>query len=165
MSQITGSHVVGGTAAAVIAAGSVMAFVAGWEGYRDVDYLDIVGVPTACYGSTKGAVVGKRRSQAECNSMLARDVVDHALELSRCITVDVPAQSYQAFVSWSYNVGTSGACRSTAIRKLNQGDLRGACEGLMAWNKVTIKGKLQVSRGLDNRRRAERALCLQGLTK
>lgn len=148
------------SAAALAAGTAVLGFIAQWEGKRNVDYLDIVGVPTACYGSTRGAVVGKRRTDAECRTMLARDVTDHALELSQCIRVDVPSESYQAFVSWTYNVGATNACRSTLIRKLNAGDLRGACDELPKWNKAGGK----VVKGLTNRRLAERELCLKGVT-
>jgi len=44
-------------------------------------------------------------------------------------------------------------------RKANAGDLRGACDALLLWNKAGG----QVVRGLDRRRQAERALCLRGV--
>ena len=44
-------------------------------------------------------------------------------------------------------------------RKAKAGDLRGACEALMLWNKAGGK----VVRGLTRRRTAERDLCLEGL--
>ena len=64
-----------------------------------------------------------------------------------------------AVVSWSYNVGTGAACRSTLVRKANAGDLYGACDELLRWNRAGGR----VLNGLTNRRKAERAMCIRAL--
>lgn len=130
-----------------------------FEGNRPVGYRDIVGVPTSCYGHTgPDAIVGKRYTPDECNTQLAKDVASHAAGIRACIKVDVPKDSLAAFISFSFNVGVGGFCRSSLARKLNAGDLVGACNGLSAW--VYAGGKR--IRGLENRRAKERALCLKG---
>lgn len=146
--------------AAVLAAMPLIAWFEG-DGGR-VGYRDIVGVPTYCYGGTgSGAVVGKRYSAAECQDQLARDVRRHAEAIAPCIKVAVPVQSHAALVSFAYNVGPTAFCRSTVARRLNAGDLAGACAGLSAW---TWAGGREV-RGLVRRRAKERALCEQGLVE
>jgi lysozyme len=45
-------------------------------------------------------------------------------------------------------------------RKANAGDMRGACDALLLWNRV---GGREVA-GLTKRRQRERELCLKGLT-
>jgi lysozyme len=55
------------------------------------------------------------------------------------------------------NVGSDAACKSTLMRKLNMGDLAGACSELSRW---TMAGG-KVYPGLVRRRAAERALCEQ----
>src|SRR5262249_45072132 len=78
-----------------------------------------------------------------------------------CIKVPVSDKEYAAYIVFSYNVGSSGACRSTSFARLNRGDHRGACDALMNW--VYAQGK--VVKGLVNRRTAERKLCLEGVNE
>lgn len=133
--------------------------IAVFEGNRPVGYRDIVGVPTSCYGHTgPDVVVGKRYTAKECETQLARDVASHANGIRACIRVDVPRDSLAAFISFSFNVGVGAFCGSTVARRLNSGDLVGACNGLSAW--VYAGGKKV--RGLENRRAKERELCLKG---
>jgi lysozyme len=80
-------------------------------------------------------------------------------EIGRCITAELPDYTRAALVSFAYNVGSAGACRSSTIRKMNQGDIRGGCEALMQWTRA--QGR--VVKGLVNRRDKERKLCLAGL--
>ncbi|HGM8337746.1 TPA: glycoside hydrolase family protein [Pseudomonas aeruginosa] len=56
-------------------------------------------------------------------------------------------------------MGETQFSRSTLLRKLNAGDVKGACAELSRW--VYAGGK--VYKGLVNRRKAERELCEQGL--
>lgn len=143
-------------AAALVATPLIMVF----EGHREIGYRDIVGVPTSCYGHTgPDAVVGRRYSRSECDSQLAKDVASHAAGIRSCITVAVPKESLAAFVSFSFNVGVNAFCGSSLARKLNAGDLRGACNGLSAW--VYAGGKRV--KGLESRRAKERELCLKGV--
>jgi lysozyme len=140
-----------GAAGAVALAIPVVAY---WEGLENDPYKDIVGVTTVCYGETKG-VQQRRYSDAECAEMLQRRLAEFDAEMSRCITGDVPLHVRAAVVSWAYNVGSDAACGSTLIRKLNAGDVAGACAELDRW---VMAGGRRV-KGLENRRRDERALC------
>ncbi|MFW8636719.1 lysozyme [Cribrihabitans pelagius] len=151
---------------AAMAAGAVAsaaAFVAPWEGERTTTYIDAVGVPTVCYGHTSGVKLGDTYTPAECKEMLRAELQEFAAKLGRCLTAPLPERAAVAFLSWSYNVGPGAACRSTLVRKANAGDLRGACDELLRWDKGRINGKLQRIRGLTNRREAEHRLCLQSL--
>lgn len=149
------------TAAALVAASLAVAPLIGqFEGKRNVGYFDIVGVPTFCFGGTgPAAVVGKRYTDAECNTQRATMIRAHAEGIARCITVAVPSPSLQAFISFSFNVGVGGFCKSNVARKLNAGDLRGACAGLSAWD---YAGGKRIH-GLTVRRAQERTLCERGL--
>lgn len=138
-------------------------FVARWEGLRTMAYLDLVGVPTVCYGETKGVSLGDRYTVTECDAMLGRELLAYRAGLHRYIAPPVladlmPVPRDVAFVSLAYNVGVSGAGKSTAVRRLNAGDVAGACDALTWWNKAGGR----VVRGLVNRRADEKRLCLQG---
>lgn len=71
----------------------------------------------------------------------------------------MPQPVYDALVSFSFNVGTGAACRSTLVSYLNRHQWWQACDQLTRW--VFVNGK--VSAGLERRRQAERKLCLSGV--
>lgn len=143
-----------------IAGASLLAFVGLWEGSEQVAYADKLayGVPTVCNGHTGPDVkVGDVWSKERCDAILVKDVEAHGERLLACITVAINQNEYDAYTSWAYNVGTGAACKSTVIKLLNQGKRAEACNGLMRWDRA---GGRQV-RGLTNRRKAERDLCLK----
>lgn len=163
-----------GKAAGVSAAALLIAtgIVAQWEGKRNVGYLDIIGVPTYCYGGTgPEAKVGKYYPDAVCKSQLAEDVRDHAAPLAKCLTRALPDETYAALISLSFNIGPDGVCKTTAYRPgkplsgqglawyFNTGHLREGCDAFRRY--VYAGGKR--TRGLENRREDERAWCLRGL--
>ena len=139
-------------------------FVGRWEGLRLVAYQDIVGVWTVCYGETKGVQPGDQYSQAECDAMLAVQLMAyrdglHEYLTSETISQRLPVHRDVAFTSLAYNVGKAGAGRSTAVRRLNASDIAGACEALTWWNKAGQR----VVRGLVLRRADEHGFCMRGL--
>jgi len=143
-----------------------------WEGEHRCDdnpalhcaYLDLVGVPTACFGETQGIKLGDRFTDRQCSQMLKRRLAeDYRAGLHRYFTAETKAERLTAhrdaaYVSLAYNVGIRGAGRSTATRRLNAGDVVGGCKALGWWNKAGGR----IVRGLVNRRSEEVALCLWG---
>lgn len=148
----------GGLAAALALAIPVVAV---WEGERRVGYLDIVNVPTYCFGGTgPTAVVGKRYTAQECRTQLASDALRHAEPLQHCITRELPPEVFAAFISLSFNIGPAGVCRSSVVRYANAGNLPAACASISKFNRAGGR----VIKGLVNRRAAERKLCEKGLS-
>lgn len=145
------------TAVGILAVG----FVGGWEGKRNTAYLDIVGVPTVCFGETRGVKLGDKYTDEQCKAMLGEGLVEFEQGMRKCLVRPdtIPDKSYAMFLSLTYNIGQGAFCRSTIARRLNSGDIRGACDGLLAWNKAGGK----VVQGLVNRRKAEHKLCLEGV--
>ncbi len=133
--------------------------VAWYEGYRPSAYLDPVGIPTICYGHTATASLGQTKSRDECDQLLAGDLGDAFAALDRHVEVPLPETTRAALASWAYNVGEGAFARSTLLRLLNAGDVRGACEQLPRW--VYAKGRKLP--GLVKRRQSERELCLMGV--
>lgn len=151
------------TLAAVIgvsAAAILTPLVMQWEGRETTAYKDIVGVWTICDGDTKDVRPGQVATEAECNARLERQLIAHAEPVLACTPSlrDRPNQ-LAAAASLAYNVGTAAYCRSTVDRRFDAGDYRGGCNALLAWNKA---GGREI-KGLTNRRRAERTICLRGL--
>lgn len=135
------------------------ALIAPWEGRELRAYRDIVGVWTICYGETRGVKPGQTATPAECDAMLSRAVGEYERGIRPCLPAVLPDKTRAAFVSAAYNIGTKAFCGSSMSRRALAGNLRGACDALLMWNRADGK----VIKGLTNRRAAERDLCLSGL--
>lgn len=144
---------------AILAA--AVALVGTWEGVRTVAYKDIVGVPTVCFGETRGVKMGDRYTLEECRVMLGDGLVEFERGMRACLRSPdtIPAKSYVAFLSLSYNIGMRAFCGSTVARRANAGDIRGACDAIRMWDRAGGK----IVQGLVNRRADERRICLQGV--
>lgn len=135
------------------------------EGKKNVGYLDIAKIPTECYGHTGPDVrVGRWRSDAECEALLAADARKHMDGALRCTPeiADRPAV-LAAVTRLTFNIGVAGYCGSSIARRFKAGDLRGGCDAFLLWDKARVNGRIQQVRGLTNRRQSERAMCLQGV--
>ncbi|MBY2944184.1 MULTISPECIES: lysozyme [Rhizobium] len=142
-------------------AAACIAVVSTFEGLRTVAYRDPIGIPTVCFGETRGVKMGDRYTIAQCKDMLGDSLKEFEISMRACMKQpeQVPAAAYVAFLSFTYNVGTGAFCKSTLTRKLNSGDVVGACNELLKWDRAA---GIQLH-GLTKRRTAERALCLNGI--
>lgn len=138
------------------------ALIGGFEGLRQTAYRDVVGVPTICYGETKNVRMGMRRTKPECDEMLVQSLIGYDDGLMQCLKPerrDLADGVHLAMLSVTYNIGIGAFCHSTMARRINAGDIKGACNALLAWNKA---GGVPWP-GLTRRRQAERKICLEGL--
>lgn len=127
------------------------------EGYRPAAYDDGVGVQTIGFGTTAGVKPGDKITVERALVRLLEDAEKHQRELRACIG-DVPMYQHEwdAYVSWSYNVGTGAACKSSLVRKLKAGYYAGACTELLRWDRAGGR----VLPGLTKRRQAEYQQCM-----
>lgn len=138
--------------------------IASWEGLSLDAYSDIVGVPTICYGSTRGVEIGMSLTQYQCDQLLRAEVAEYRCGWLNYVAPEayeewLPATRDAAYTSLAYNVGIRAAGRSTATRRLNSGDIVGGCQAIGWWNRAGGR----VIRGLVNRRQDETNLCLKGI--
>lgn len=143
------------------AAAALFVFTPAQEGRVLKTYRDIGGVLTYCDGATENAQAGKVYTPAECDAQLDRDLERHAAGIAKCIPMDrLTAGQKVAFVDAAFNIGVPAFCGSSMARRINAGDVVGACDALLMWNRAGGKEVL----GLTRRRQRERELCLKGLT-
>ena len=133
-----------------------------YEGTRSEAYLDSVGVPTICVGSTTGVRLGMVASDEECRQRLDKDTRTAHDGLVRYVRVPLTQGQYDALLSFTFNVGVGNLSRSTLLRKLNAAgtaqECRGAAQEFSRW--VYAGG--QRLRGLEARRASERKEFEQG---
>ncbi len=154
---MAGSRLKRSAAAAALCTG----LVGGFEGLRTTAYPDpATGREpwTVCYGETEGVKRGDTYTVAQCRDMLAKSLEGYALKLEACVTRPMGDETYAAFLSLSYNIGSGGFCKSSVARLWNAGDTRAACDAMLKFNRAAGV----VFPGLTRRRTQERALCLKG---
>ncbi|HIC6634070.1 TPA: lysozyme [Salmonella enterica subsp. enterica] len=131
----------------------------GLEGVRYQAYQDVVGVWTVCYGHTGNDIRrGHRYTDKECDALLNDDLYKVANQIDPLIKVKIPVTTSAALYSFVYNVGSGAFSKSTLLKKLNSGDVAGACKELERW---TYAGGKQW-KGLITRREIEREVCEWG---
>lgn len=94
---------------------------------------------------------------AEAKELLLTDLEKEYLP-GVLAAIDVPLTKNQldALVSLCYNIGVGAIAKSTLVRKLNAGDINGAANEFLKWNKANGR----ILSGLTRRRIAERKLFL-----
>jgi len=128
------------------------------EGYRESAYIPVAGdVPTIGFGDTHNVKIGDKTDPIRALIKLSQHTESFQKDLKRCIG-DVPMYQHEwdAIVSWSYNIGTGAACKSTLVKNLKMRDYSAACKELLKWNKFNGKEL----KGLTTRRQQEYRLCI-----
>lgn len=131
-----------------------------WEGLRLKAYLCPAGVPTIGYGHTYNVKMGQTISVAQAELFLDHDYQDAEEQVLSLVKVPLTENQLGALTSFVFNLGVGNLRISTLLRKLNQGDYRGAAEQFGAWNKARVNGVLTVLDGLTKRRADEKNLFL-----
>lgn len=155
---ITSSRLTAGTAVAALA----IALIGRFEGLVTHAYPDPAthGAPwTICYGHTGNVHPGEKMTVQECKDLFIKDLGEYAAGVEQCIKVPLPDARYVALVSFAYNLGVGGACKSAVFRNINAGRTKQGCDALLGYNRAAGR----VMGALSRRRAEERRLCLQGL--
>ena len=143
------------TVAALAVSAAALVGIATHEGYRGEAYKDTVGIPTLGFGETAGVKMGDKTTPERALVQLLESTEKHADAIRQCIHVPLYQHEFDAYISLAYNIGTGAFCKSTLVKKLNQGDYTGACNEIRRWNKAGGK----VLPGLVKRREAEYKMC------
>lgn len=115
-------------------------------------YRCAAGVNTIGYGHTGPEVVaGLNWTRAEADAALVRDLGRFELAVLGAIRKPMTQGQFDAMVSLAFNVGAAAFAQSTLAKKFNAGDIEGAGQQFIVWNKVAGK----MSEALLQRRAAE----------
>ena len=145
------------SAASLVASASVIVGLAVHEGYSGTAYKDVAGVTTIGFGQADGTKPGEKTDPVRALIKLNQSLDEKAQGMVKCIHVPITQGEYDAYLDFTYNVGTFAFCTSTLNRKLNAKDYEGACKELLNWTKAGGK----VMPGLVKRRQDEYKQCSQ----
>lgn len=140
----------------------LVAAVGAFEGLRTVAYRDPIGIPTICFGETRGVEMGDTATVAECKAMLGSRLVEFEMGIRSCLRNPdaIPDGAYAASISLAYNIGVGAFCKSSIRRELDAGNIRQACDN---FRRFVYAGGVKLP-GLVKRREAERQMCLKEVT-
>lgn len=143
-------------AALVLSAAALIGIVV-HEGYSDTAYVPVAGdVPTIGFGTTGGVKLGDKTTPIKALERALTDVNSFEHALKKCVKVPLHQYEYDAYISLSYNIGSSAFCNSTLVKLLNSGNYEEACKQILRWDK--FQGK--PLRGLTIRRQSEYKQCI-----
>jgi lysozyme len=130
------------------------AMIESFEGFRAAAYLPTPDdVPTIGYGHTLGVKMGDVCPEQDADEFLEADLAAAEQAVTRKVTAAVTQHQFDALVSFVFNVGAGNFESSTLLKLLNAGDMEGAANQFLAWDKQAGK----VLPGLLSRRSVERA--------
>jgi lysozyme len=139
------------------------------EGYTDRAVIPVKGdVPTIGFGTTQGVRMGDTTTPQKALGRALQDVQGFEGALKKCVAVPLYQYEYDAYVDFSYNVGSANFCGSTMVKKLNAGDYSGACGEILRWTYYQGKNcaapeNARLCGGLAKRRQNEYQQCMGGL--
>ena len=119
-------------------------------------YDDGYGYMTIGWGHLikPGESFGSGINQERADQLLVADLAIAMSTVNHAVAVDITQNQFDALVSFAFNAGGSNFRSSTLLKKVNQGNLKGAANEFDKW--IHSAGK--VSKGLIRRRAAEKAL-------
>ena len=138
-----------------------------WEGNIKKVYADNLagGLPTYCAGRTDwSATVGTKLTDDQCREVNKITLLEYGYAVLGCVNWDhLTASRLIGLTIFAVNVGKAGACGSQAFAQINAGNIAQGCnllafryDGTPNWSYAG--GTFY--QGLQNRRRAERVLCV-----
>ena len=134
---------------------STLAFVTKEEGFKTKAYADSKGLMTIGVGHLikpdEAHLKEATLSIDQVEELLQSDLKWCDEAVTQAIKVPLNQNQYDALYSLCFNIGATHFRESTVVKKINQGDLAGAADAILMWNKPPE---------LEGRRKRERALFL-----
>ena len=137
-------------------------FLRDWEGLRLVPYKAVPSEThwTVGYGHySKDIREGERIDEIQAELFLDADIKYVQRQLADLVSVPVTLAQSTALLSFAFNVGIGNFKRSTLRKLLNEGKAVNAAYEFRKWNRA---GGKELP-GLSRRRRAEKALFMDGV--
>ena len=137
-----------------------------FEGFRAAPYKDSAGIPTIGYGTIlyptgkSVTMTDKPVTDDAATGFLSFQMSLKSKAIAPMLQTVASLHQAAAMLSLTYNIGTAAFQSSTVLRKFNLGDIQGAADAFLMWDKATVDGQRVVVEGLHNRRVAERTIFL-----
>ena len=130
------TRIIAALTGATMLGGAITGVVQHNEGLSLTAYKDSAGVPTICYGETKGVKMGQRATLSDCQKQLIQSAGEHAKALDG-LPVQLSDVSLVGSVDFIYNVGVAGFNDSAVKRHLKNLDYAAAGKAVLDWRYIS----------------------------
>lgn len=127
IAALTGASMLGGAITGVIQHN---------EGLSLTAYKDSAGIPTICYGETKGVKMGQRATLSDCQKQLIQSAGGHAKALDG-LPMQLSDVALLGALDFTYNVGVAGFNGSSVKRHLKSLDYASAAKAVLDWRYIS----------------------------
>jgi lysozyme len=139
----------------VAIAKSTLSLIEDFEGKKHTAYKDSRGLWTIGVGHlikpSEQYLLHTTLSDQQIDDMLRSDLAWCDAAVASSIRVPLSQNQYDALYSLCFNIGETNFKQSTVVKRINAGDMDGAANAFLMWNKPAV---------LTARRNKERALFL-----
>lgn len=130
------TKVIAALTGATVLGGAITGVVQHNEGLSLTTYKDSAGVPTICYGETKGVKMGRRATLSDCQKQLIESAGEHAKALDG-LPMQLSDVALVGSVDFIYNVGVAGFNSSSVKRHLKNPDYAAAGKAVLDWRYIS----------------------------
>lgn len=142
-----------------------VALIKRFESLQLNSYLCPAGIPTIGYGHVGPETkLGQSITEHAANVILELDLERFEEGVESALS-GLNENQFSACVSLAFNIGLKAFRPSSVVRRWRKGDVPGAADAFLLWNKARIHGVHEVLPGLVARRQAERELFLTPVTQ
>lgn len=130
------TKVIAALTGATMLGGAITGVVQHNEGLSLTAYKDSAGIPTICYGETKGVKMGQRATLSDCQKQLIESAGEHAKALDG-LPMQLSDVALIGSVDFIYNVGVAGFNGSAVKRHLKNLDYAAAGKAVLDWRYIS----------------------------
>lgn len=130
------TKVIAALTGATMLGGAITGVVQHNEGLSLSAYKDSAGVPTICYGETKGVKMGQGATLSDCQRQLIESAGAHAKALDG-LPMQLSDVALVGSVDFVYNVGVAGFNGSAVKRHLKSLNYAAAGKGVLDWRYIS----------------------------
>ena len=102
-------------------------------------------------------------TEAQAETLFADDLAPFVRAVNRGVTANIEQHEFDACVILAFNIGVNGFSDSSALKLINDPNANTSYNSLESAWKAWNKSQGQVSRGLENRRKAEWKIYSRGV--
>lgn len=130
------TKVIAALTGATMLGGAITGVIQHNEGLSLTAYKDSAGIPTICYGETKGVKLGQRASLSDCQKQLIQSAGEHAKALDE-LPMQLSDVALLGALDFTYNVGVAGFSGSKVKADLKRLDYAAAAKSVSAWRYIS----------------------------
>ena len=130
------TKVIAALTGATMLGGAITGVVQHNEGLSLTAYKDSAGVPTICYGETKGVKMGQRATLSACRKQLIESAGEHAKALDG-LPMQLSDVALVGSIDFIYNVGVAGFNGSSVKKHLKNLNYAAAGKAVLDWRYIS----------------------------